>query len=143
RVLVTGTTVFAASSLVGGFAGDAGILVAARMTQGLGAAMMLPAALSLLTTMFHEGRDRNTALGAWGGVAGLASAAGVFLGGVLTAPDARGILAAHRWCGGSRRDPVPAHVTYRHAASDRRRRRPRRGRAAAGLASSSGRLVPR
>jgi EmrB/QacA subfamily drug resistance transporter len=84
RVLVTGTTVFAVSSLVGGFAGDAGILVAARMTQGLGAAMMLPAALSLLTTMFHEGRDRNTALGAWGGVAGLASAAGVFLGGVLT-----------------------------------------------------------
>jgi EmrB/QacA subfamily drug resistance transporter len=84
RVLVTGTTVFAVSSLVGGFAGDAGILVAARMTQGLGAAMMLPAALSLLTTMFREGRDRNTALGVWGGVAGLASAAGVFLGGVLT-----------------------------------------------------------
>ena len=84
RVLVTGTMVFAISSLVGGFAGDAGILVAARMAQGVGAALMLPAALSLLTTMFHEGRDRNTALGAWGAVAGLASAAGVFLGGVLT-----------------------------------------------------------
>jgi EmrB/QacA subfamily drug resistance transporter len=84
RVLVTGTVLFAISSLVGGFAGNAGTLVAARMAQGVGAAMMLPAALSLLTTMFHEGRDRNTALGAWGAVAGLASAAGVFLGGVLT-----------------------------------------------------------
>ena len=84
RVLVAGTALFAISSLVGGLAGDAGVLVAARMAQGLGAALMLPAALSLLTTMFHEGRDRNTALGAWGAVAGLASAAGVFLGGVLT-----------------------------------------------------------
>jgi EmrB/QacA subfamily drug resistance transporter len=84
RVLVTGTVLFAVSSLVGGFAGDAGILVGARMAQGVGAAMMLPAALSLLTTMFREGRDRNTALGAWGAVAGLASAAGVFFGGVLT-----------------------------------------------------------
>ena len=84
RVLVAGTALFAISSLVGGFAGSAGTLVAARMAQGVGAAMMLPAALSLLTTMFREGRDRNTALGAWGAVAGLASAAGVFLGGVLT-----------------------------------------------------------
>ena len=84
RVLLTGTTVFALSSLIGGFAGSAGVLVAARLAQGLGAAMMLPAALSLLTTSFKEGKDRNTALGVWGSVAGLASAAGVFLGGVLT-----------------------------------------------------------
>ena len=84
RVLLTGTTVFALSSLIGGFAGNAGMLVAARLAQGLGAAMMLPAALSLLTTSFKEGKDRNTALGVWGSVAGLASAAGVFLGGVLT-----------------------------------------------------------
>ena len=84
RVLVTGTSLFAASSLLGGFAQNAGTLVGARLAQGLGAAMMLPAALSLLTTTFGEGKDRNTALGAWGGVAGLASAAGVFLGGVLT-----------------------------------------------------------
>jgi EmrB/QacA subfamily drug resistance transporter len=84
RVLVTGTLLFATSSLVGGLAGDAGVLVGARLAQGLGAALMLPAALSLLTTSFKEGRDRNTALGVWGGVAGLASAAGVFLGGVLT-----------------------------------------------------------
>jgi EmrB/QacA subfamily drug resistance transporter len=84
RVLVTGTTVFAVSSLVGGLAGGAGVLVGARLAQGLGAALMLPAALSLLTTSFKEGPDRYKALGVWGGVAGLASAAGVFLGGVLT-----------------------------------------------------------
>ncbi len=84
RVLVTGTTVFAVSSLVGGLSQSAGLLVAARLAQGLGAALMLPAALSLLTTNFREGKDRNTALGVWGAVAGLASAAGVFLGGLLT-----------------------------------------------------------
>jgi EmrB/QacA subfamily drug resistance transporter len=84
RVLVTGTALFAVSSLVGGFAGQAGVLVGARLAQGLGAALMLPAALSLLTTSFKEGTDRHKALGVWGGVAGLASALGVFLGGVLT-----------------------------------------------------------
>src|SRR5882762_8659437 len=83
RILVAGTSLFGISSLVGGFAGSAGILVTARLSQGVGAAMMLPAALSLLTTMFKEGPDRHKALGVWGGVAGLASAAGVFLGGVL------------------------------------------------------------
>jgi EmrB/QacA subfamily drug resistance transporter len=60
------------------------VLVAARLAQGLGAAMMLPAALSALTTTFTVARDRYTALGAWGGMAGLASAAGVVLGGVLS-----------------------------------------------------------
>jgi EmrB/QacA subfamily drug resistance transporter len=84
RVLVTGTAVVGVSSLIGGFAGDAGILVGARLAQGLGAAMMLPAALSILTTTFKEGPDRHAALGVWGGVGGLASAVGVFLGGVLT-----------------------------------------------------------
>ena len=84
RVLVGGTVLFAVSSLVGGFAGSPGVLVGARLTQGLGAALMMPAALSLLTTLFKEGSDRTKALGIWGGVAGLASAAGVFLGGVLS-----------------------------------------------------------
>jgi EmrB/QacA subfamily drug resistance transporter len=84
RVLVGGTVLFAISSLVGGFAGSPGVLVGARLTQGLGAALMMPAALSLLTTLFKEGPDRTKALGIWGGVAGLASAAGVFLGGVLS-----------------------------------------------------------
>src|SRR6516164_2072921 len=84
RVLVTGMTVFAISSLAGGLASDSAMLIGARLVQGLGAAMMLPATLSILTTSFHEGKDRNTALGAWGAIAGLASAVGVFLGGLLT-----------------------------------------------------------
>jgi EmrB/QacA subfamily drug resistance transporter len=84
RVLLAGTAVIGLSSLVGGFAESAGVLIGARLVQGIGAAMMLPAALSLLTTLFKEGSDRNTALGAWGGVGGIASAAGVLLGGALT-----------------------------------------------------------
>ena len=84
RVLTAGILVFALSSLTGGLARDPAMLVGARLVQGLGAAMMVPAALSVLTTTFRDGRDRHTALGAWGGVAGLASAVGVFLGGLLT-----------------------------------------------------------
>src|SRR5438876_6541447 len=84
RVLVAGIVVFALASLTGGVAQDPGMLVAARLVQGLGAAMMVPAALSTLTTTFSDGTDRHKALGAWGGIAGLASAAGVFLGGLLT-----------------------------------------------------------
>jgi EmrB/QacA subfamily drug resistance transporter len=84
RVLVTGIVIIAISSLVGGFAQSAGVLVGARLAQGLGAALTLPTALSILTTKFAEGKDRNTALGAWGGTGGLASAFGVLLGGVLT-----------------------------------------------------------
>jgi EmrB/QacA subfamily drug resistance transporter len=84
RILVAGTVLIGVSSLIGGFAGSAGVLVGARLAQGLGAAMMLPAALSILTTTFKEGSDRTKALGIWGGVGGLASAAGVLLGGLLT-----------------------------------------------------------
>jgi EmrB/QacA subfamily drug resistance transporter len=84
RVLVTGTVVIGLSSLAGGLAESSGFLIAARLAQGIGAAMMLPAALSILTTTFVEGPDRHKALGVWGGVGGLASAAGVLLGGLLT-----------------------------------------------------------
>jgi EmrB/QacA subfamily drug resistance transporter len=84
RVLVAGIVLIGISSLIGGFAGSAAVLVAARLAQGLGAAMTLPAALSILTTSFTEGPDRNKALGIWGAVGGLASAAGVLLGGLLT-----------------------------------------------------------
>src|SRR3954454_24008073 len=80
RILVAGTVLIGVSSLIGGFAESAGVLVGARLAQGAGAAMMLPAALSILTTTFKEGSDRNKALGIWGGVGGLASAAGVLLG---------------------------------------------------------------
>src|SRR4051794_24127116 len=76
RVLVTGTVLIGLASLIGGFADSSGVLIGARLAQGVGAAMMLPAALSILTTSFKEGRDRNTALGIWGGMGALASAAG-------------------------------------------------------------------
>ncbi len=84
RMLLTGLVVFAAASLTAGLANSAGLLVAARLVQGVGAALMAPAALSELTTSFREGKDRNTALGAWGAISGMAAAAGVFLGGVLS-----------------------------------------------------------
>ncbi len=84
RMLLTGLSVFAVSSLTAGLADSAGLLVAARLVQGTGAALMAPAALSELTTGFREGKDRNTALGAWGAVSGMAAAAGVFLGGVIS-----------------------------------------------------------
>jgi EmrB/QacA subfamily drug resistance transporter len=84
RVLIAGVLTIGVSSLIGGFAESPGVLVGARLTQGLGAAMTLPAALSILTTSFKEGQERNTALGVWGGVAALASAFGVLIGGLLT-----------------------------------------------------------
>jgi EmrB/QacA subfamily drug resistance transporter len=84
RVLVGGTSLFALSSLGAGLAGSAGVLVGARLAQGAGAALMLPSALSLLTTNFKEGGDRTKALGIWGAVGGLASAVGVLFGGALT-----------------------------------------------------------
>lgn len=84
RVLVFGTWLFATCSLVGGLAGSAGVLVGARVAQGIGAAMMAPAGLSILTTSFREGGDRTKALGLWGAMSGVAAAAGVFLGGVLS-----------------------------------------------------------
>jgi EmrB/QacA subfamily drug resistance transporter len=84
RVLVTGTVLIGLASLAGGLAANEGTLIAARLAQGLGAALMLPAALSILTTTFTAATDRHKALGVWGGVGGLASAAGVLLGGVLT-----------------------------------------------------------
>jgi EmrB/QacA subfamily drug resistance transporter len=84
RLLASGIVVFALSSFVAGLASDSAMLIAARLVQGIGAAAMLPAALSILTTTFTEGADRHKALGAWGGIAGLASGVGVFRGGVIT-----------------------------------------------------------
>ena len=84
RVLLAGTLVFGIASLTGGLAVNAGMLVGARLMQGVAAAMMVPAALSILTSTFKDGRDRATALGAWGAMGGLASAVGVVLGGLLT-----------------------------------------------------------
>jgi EmrB/QacA subfamily drug resistance transporter len=84
RILVSGLALFGLASLAGGLANAEGLLVAARLAQGMGAAMMSPAALSVLTTTFTERRDRNLALGAWAAVPGLAGASGVVLSGVLT-----------------------------------------------------------
>jgi EmrB/QacA subfamily drug resistance transporter len=84
RVLLAGTALFALSSLTAGLAQSESTLIAARLVQGIGAAMMMPAALSILTTTFREGTDRPKALGAWGATAGIASALGVFLGGLLS-----------------------------------------------------------
>src|SRR3954453_21959129 len=83
RVFLTGLGVFTASSLVSALAGDATMLFAARAGQGLGAAMLSPAALSIITSSFH-GADRAKALGVWGAVGGAGAAIGVLLGGVLT-----------------------------------------------------------
>lgn len=84
RLLVVGTALFLVSSISGGAAQNPGTLVGSRLVQGVGAAMMLPAALSILTTTFHHPSDRAKALGAWGALGGLASAVGVLLGGVLS-----------------------------------------------------------
>ena len=83
-IILCGTSLVAVSSLTGGLAGNSAVFVGARLAQGLGAALMLPAALSTLTTTFRKIEDRNKALGVWGAVAGLSSAAGIMLGGVLT-----------------------------------------------------------
>ncbi len=83
-VLVTGLVVFAGASLVGGLAHSSSLLVSARFAQGLGAALLSPAALSSVTSIFRSTRDRNTALGVWAAVSGIGGAAGVLFGGLLT-----------------------------------------------------------
>ncbi len=84
RVFMAGLVLFALASLAGGLAADSGQLIAARAVQGLGAAILSPAALSIVATTFRDGAERNKALGIWGAVAGSGGAAGVLLGGVLT-----------------------------------------------------------
>ncbi|TMM18946.1 MAG: MFS transporter [Actinobacteria bacterium] len=84
RVFIAGLMVVAVASLAAGFAASQGQLIAARAAQGLGAAIISPSALSIVTTLFRDGAERNKALGAWGAVAGSAGAAGVLLGGILT-----------------------------------------------------------
>jgi EmrB/QacA subfamily drug resistance transporter len=84
RVFIGGTILFTLSSLLAGLAWSEASLIAARGFQGLGAAVITPAALSILMTTFPEGRERNTALGAWGGIGAFGAVAGVLLGGVLT-----------------------------------------------------------
>lgn len=83
RVFVAGLALFGVTSLLAGFAGSPGVLIAARAVQGLGGAMLSPAALSILTVTFPHGRERNIAMGVWGGLAGLGGTLGVVAGGLL------------------------------------------------------------
>jgi EmrB/QacA subfamily drug resistance transporter len=84
RLFIAGVELFTVSSLLAGFAWSEASLIVFRATQGLGGALLAPAALSILTTTFAEGRERNIALGVWGAVSGSGAAAGVLLGGLLT-----------------------------------------------------------
>src|SRR4051812_20713996 len=84
RVFLGGMALFAAASLAGGLAQSEGWLIAARAVQGLGAAIVSPAALAIVTTTFAEGAERNKALGIWGALAGMGGASGVLFGGLLT-----------------------------------------------------------
>src|SRR5690349_21892394 len=84
RIFVVGLVLFTLASLVCGLASTAGVLIAARAVQGVGAAIISPAALSIVTTTFEEGAERNKALGIWGALGGSGAAAGVLFGGILT-----------------------------------------------------------
>jgi EmrB/QacA subfamily drug resistance transporter len=84
RLFLAGVGLFTLSSLLAGFAWSEASLIAFRAAQGLGGALLAPAALSILMTTFAEGRERNIALGVWGAVSGSGAAAGVLLGGLLT-----------------------------------------------------------
>jgi EmrB/QacA subfamily drug resistance transporter len=84
RIFIIGLGLFAFASLLGGLSQSEGQLISARVLQGLGGALLSPAALAILTTTFAEGSERNKALGVWGAVAGSGGAVGVLLGGILT-----------------------------------------------------------
>jgi EmrB/QacA subfamily drug resistance transporter len=84
RIFVGGLILFTLASLVCGLASSAGVLIASRAVQGVGAAIISPAALSIVTTTFEEGAERNKALGIWGALGGSGAAVGVLLGGILT-----------------------------------------------------------
>ena len=84
RLFMSGLVIFALASLAGGLSQTEGQLIAARAVQGLGGALLSPAALSLVTVLFAEGAERNKAMGVWGAVAGSGGAVGVLLGGMLT-----------------------------------------------------------
>src|SRR4051812_3788757 len=83
RIFMAGLVLFALASLAGGLSNSEGMLIVARAVQGLGAAIVSPAALSILTVTFTEGAERNRALGVWGAVAGSGGAAGGLAGGVV------------------------------------------------------------
>ncbi len=94
KVFILGAVLFAVASLLGGLAGNLGLLIVARLVQGLGGALMSPAALSLLTVVFEEGKERNRALGIWAAItAGGAGATVDAVGGAGSARDMPGYLS--------------------------------------------------
>ncbi len=130
RLFMLGLALFTVSSLLDGLAWSEGSLIGFRALQGLGAALLSPAALSILTTIFAEGRERNLALGIWGAVSGSGGAAGVLLGGALTSsldwswiffinvPVGAAVLAlTPRLVGESRADVAHRHFDLPGAAS--------------------------
>ena len=84
RMFMIGVAMFTIASLFCGLANSIGVLIAARAVQGVGAAIVSPATLSIITTTFEEGSERNKALGIWGAIGGSGAAAGVLFGGILT-----------------------------------------------------------
>jgi EmrB/QacA subfamily drug resistance transporter len=84
RLFMAGVALFTLGSLLSGLAWSEAALIVTRALQGLGGALLAPAALSIVVTAFREGHDRNVALGVWGAVSGVGGAVGVLLGGVLT-----------------------------------------------------------
>jgi EmrB/QacA subfamily drug resistance transporter len=84
RILLTGLTIFSIASLLAGLAGSAGFLIGARALQGFGAALIPPAALSIIAVTFGEGAERNRALGLYGATAGISASVGVIASGLLT-----------------------------------------------------------
>ena len=119
RMFMLGLVLFSLASFAGGIAQSEGWLIAARAVQGLGAAIVSPAALSIITTTFAEGAERNRALGIWGAVAGAGGAAGVLLGGILTSGLSwRWVLFVN----------VPIGIAAAALAPRTLRREPRRGR---------------
>src|SRR5437899_2690489 len=92
RLFLAGVAVFAGASLLNGLASSSEMLILGRGLQGLGGAMVSPAALSIITTTFEEGPDRNKALGVWSAIAAGGAAVGLLMGGVLTD------LFSWQWC---------------------------------------------
>src|SRR6266705_4489925 len=84
RLFLVGVVLFTTASFLCGLAWSEGVLIGARAVQGLGAAIISPAAISIITTIFEEGPERNKALGIWGAIGGSGAAVGVLAGGVLT-----------------------------------------------------------
>jgi EmrB/QacA subfamily drug resistance transporter len=130
RLFMAGLLLFTVSSLLDGLSWSEGSLITFRSLQGLGAALLSPAALSILTTMFREGRERNLALGIWGAASGSGGAAGVLLGGALTSalswswiffinvPAGALVLALSPWLlGESRAELDHRHFDFAGAAS--------------------------